>query len=348
MVGPGRPGPDGRLVQVDVAGVLMTARDVVVALAPVGLPVTEMAEIATVSRQRVQQILASEPDLHAAWRAARDQVRQRRETLAATYAVPAAADRRFARSLGQLRGYLWVHGHAPGVTERWDDRLIGMFLARLRDRRDELGEERRRALTALGVSLEADIGVRITTACPLPHDVPHPTAARVAREAPVRAMLAALSDRQIEQQTGIDRKKIGRLRRGLGLPRWQPAEPAHGTSGRWRRCDCETCREARAVYAAAEYARSGRTTTKGPLSADRAAVLHQQRRAALARTAAAATKRGPWTPDELAVALDLAHSAEQAALLLGRSKSAVEHQRARRKSALTASGPLPRGRRAAR
>jgi len=76
--------------------------------------------------------------------------------------------------------------------------------------------------------------------------------------------------------------------------------------------------------------------------------LHAARRESLARTAAVATRRGRWTDDELRVALDMSLSAAQAALALGRSQSAVEHQRARRASERTVSGPLPRGRRLSR
>jgi len=74
-------------------------------------------------------------------------------------------------------------------------------------------------------------------------------------------------------------------------------------------------------------------------------MLEKRRRDSLARTAAAATRRGRWTDAELAIALDMTRTAEQAALELGRSRSAIEHQRARRAGERAWDGPLPRGRR---
>lgn len=163
----------------------------------------------------------------------------------------------------------------------------------------------------------------------------------------VALLRAGLSDRAVERDTGVERRRVARIRAERRIPPWIPPIPEHGTRARARRgCDCAPCREAAACYASAEYARSGRSTTTAPLPAERADYLDQRRRQSLARTARVATRRGRWTAEELAIALDMTRSAEQAALELGRTRSAVEHQRARRASERTWDGPLPRGRRA--
>lgn len=157
---------------------------------------------------------------------------------------------------------------------------------------------------------------------------------------------AGLSDRAIQRKTGIERRKVAKWRREHGYPVWSPTEPAHGTRTRYARgCRCHECREAKARYAARAHTPASGTAMEAP----RVAQLAQTRRAALTETRLAATRTmARWTEDELVIALDLSHSAAEAARLLSRSKSAVEHQRAKRKSQLTRSGPLPRGRRLSR
>lgn len=157
---------------------------------------------------------------------------------------------------------------------------------------------------------------------------------------------AGASDRAVERATGVERRRVARIRAQAGIAPWSPPAAEHGTSGRWRRCDCETCQEARARYAAAEYARSGRTTGDGAMREEAAELLHARSRADLARTAVAATVRGRWSADEIAYALDYAHSAVQVAEHLGRSLASVRHVRRRYADQATVSGPMPRGRRA--
>lgn len=167
----------------------------------------------------------------------------------------------------------------------------------------------------------------------------------------VHAMLVqGLSDRTIARRTGIDRRKIARMRRESGLAAWQPPMPAHGTDARYQRgCHCDACIEAHAVASSVEYARSSRSTSDTPADDAALARMSEHRRINMAATRAAARRsHRPWAPDDIATALDYARSATEVAYLLGRSKASVEHVRRKYKDQAAASAPLPRGRRATR
>lgn len=159
-----------------------------------------------------------------------------------------------------------------------------------------------------------------------------------------------LSDRQIETRTGVSRRKVARIRKDEGLPLWSAPEPEHGTTARYRRgCRCSPCREARAAYASAEYARSGRTQPPSVFPAKKSAALAAMHRADQARLHDRATaSRQRWTEDDLAVAGDYSLSAVQVAEKLGRSLGSVRHQRRKRRMSPAPGAVLPRGRRATR
>lgn|GEM_PF-1544427 len=163
-----------------------------------------------------------------------------------------------------------------------------------------------------------------------------------------RPLLGTATDRVVGEQVGVSTSSVAHERRRLGIARYVPPPPAHGTPARYQRgCRCDECREAKALTAAREYAASGRTAGAGEMDAAARERLAARRTRALRESAERATVRGvPWTEAEIVLALDRSRSAAQVADLLGRSKAAVEHQRARRIGDAT-TGPLPRGRRAA-
>ena len=106
--------------------------------------------------------------------------------------------------------------------------------------------------------------------------------------------------------------------------------PAHGTDARYQRgCRCGACRLAHLRVRHEHYAREGREHL--PMPPERSAVLVERGRRLQAETAAVATRGyARWTADDLAVALDYRYSAAEAALLLGRTLSAVRHIRRKR------------------
>ncbi len=242
----------------------------------------------------------------------------------------------------------WPRIKATDTTER---RLAWWISTqRARWRRGELEPDRVQTLTDDGFIFEPPVGGRGGLDLPLTptrEESPAASEAPLRRTEALRLLREGASDHEVERQTGMPHKVVAVLRRNASIPAWSASTPEHGTTARARRgCDCAPCREAKAVQAAEEYARSGRTTTRGPLPADRVVELDERRRESLTRTAQAATRRGRWTEDERAIALDMTLSAEQAAIRLGRTRSAVEHQRAKHPDQRTADGPLPRGRRA--
>lgn len=156
---------------------------------------------------------------------------------------------------------------------------------------------------------------------------------------------AGLSDREIQRATGIERRQVAKYRREHGYPAWSPPLPGHGTEARYQHhgCRCDDCREAKAT---ARLRRGETLTASTAMPDERREQLAERRRQALTDTRLAATRTmARWTSDELAIALDKAYSAAEAATMLGRSKAAVEHQRKKRKIQLTKSAPAPTGRR---
>jgi hypothetical protein len=297
--------------------------------------------------------------------------------------VTESQDARWARYLAALTAYLAEHGHEPptsGPGRVYRGMHLGTWLRRQRKRwRDGiLAPERLHALRVAGIVLDPPHGgtpeartvARDAAALArLGHThweiaarlgVPVITMRQVLRKAGVditptgttvrRLLAGGASDRGIERDTGVPRRQVARVRRDLGIGAWSPTMPPHGTDARYQHgCPCDPCAEAHAVYNALEHAGSGRVTTRGPMPADLVADLDARRRESLTRTQATATRRGQrWTEVELATALDMTRTAEEAAVLLGRSRSAIEHQRAKHPADRTASGPLPRGRRATR
>ncbi len=159
-----------------------------------------------------------------------------------------------------------------------------------------------------------------------------------------RLLTSGLSAREVARQTGANRRRVARVRSERGIPTYTPPEPEHGTDARFQRgCRCTLCRAAhsrknwalRPPPAARPAAAEAFPEEKSRALAD----LHAQDQR---RTREAATRYyHAWTEDELAIALDYAHSATHAAALLGRTRSAVLHARIRYGGTGEASGPTP-------
>lgn len=157
---------------------------------------------------------------------------------------------------------------------------------------------------------------------------------------------AGLSDREIQRVTGIERRQVAKYRREHGYPAWSPTLPGHGTEARYQHhgCRCDDCREAKAT---ARLRRGETLTASTAMPDERRAELDAHRRRELESTRLTATRTmARWTREELAIALDKAYTAADAARIIGRSKSAVEHQRKKRKTEVYQSAPAPTGRRA--
>lgn len=140
------------------------------------------------------------------------------------------------------------------------------------------------------------------------------------------------SDREIERRTGIERRRIARIRREHGIPAWQPPVPEHGTDARWQRgCPCEPCHTAHLAKKHAEHAR--RPAAGTPMPPARSEALTARASNLQAETRALADRaRTAWTDEDLAIALDYRHTAAEAAILLGRTLSAVRHIRQKRRA----------------
>jgi len=142
-----------------------------------------------------------------------------------------------------------------------------------------------------------------------------------------RLLRDGLTNREVAKLTGVHPVTVSSLRRALGIPPWRPPEPEHGTRQRARRCDCEACRAAQSRYVA-EKSRERKRKNKA-MPAERRAALAEHRDLVRRETSQAATVRGPWRAEEIALALDYRHSALEIAQRLGRSITAVNAARAR-------------------
>lgn len=156
---------------------------------------------------------------------------------------------------------------------------------------------------------------------------------------------AGMSDRAIQRATGLNRRAIAEWRHAHGYPTWTPPRQPHGTETRYARgCRCDDCREAKAI---ARLRRHETHTLSTAMPDERRAELDAHRRRELEATRLTATRAmARWTREELAIALDKAYTAADAARIIGRSKAAVEHQRKKRKNEVYQSAPAPTGRRA--
>lgn len=157
-----------------------------------------------------------------------------------------------------------------------------------------------------------------------------------ALEAAIRDLgdaIYSMTNKEIAQHLGKNPDTISIALRRMGIERnaykiaGERQRATHGHPGRWLRCDCETCTEAKRSYKRAEYLRHRESLTpeerQQALEASRAALAQRQ-----ARTTARAKSSGRrWTGPEVEQAIRDDVPIEQIASQLGRTYAAISNVR---------------------
>lgn len=142
-------------------------------------------------------------------------------------------------------------------------------------------------------------------------------------------LLEGASERAIDETLQVPRRQVRHVRaqRGIPLP---DRTSDHGTDARYQHgCPCDACVDAHRARNRATYHRAPKPVAT-PFPTEKSEALARMHQAEQDRTRHAATRHyDPWTPEEIAVALDYTLSATEVADQLGRSRAAVIHARRR-------------------
>lgn len=143
-------------------------------------------------------------------------------------------------------------------------------------------------------------------------------------------LLDGMSERAVASTADVTRGPVRRVKTSRGITTPRKPLPPHGTDARFQHgCPCTPCHEAHLTARREQYAR-GPKPSVGPFPPAKSAVLAVLHQEAQDRSRRDAHRYyDTWTESELSVALDYAHSATEAARMLGRTRCAVVHVRAR-------------------